>query len=112
MAIHHQAGVRARKASAASATEARGELAAIFASVSDPAAMERLFADLFTRAERHDLILRWRLLKMLHEGMPQRVIAGQLGISLCKITRGSRVLKQPDAVITGILRRVTSPKGK
>ena len=105
MTMHQHTRVREHLKPGQAATEARRELAAVFASVDNPAAMERLFDDLFTRAELHDLILRWRLMKMLQEGIPQRVIADTLGISLCKITRGSRVLKQPDAVVTKLLRR-------
>jgi TrpR family trp operon transcriptional repressor len=91
--------------------EALNELAAVFASVRAPDAMARLFGDMLTHAELHDLILRWRLLKMLDAGVSQRQIAETLGISLCKITRGSRVLKQPDALITTLLRQRTSSKG-
>ena len=93
-------------------TLARRELASLLAAVDDPATLERLFDDLFTRAELHDLVLRWRLLKMLHAGVPQRVIAETLGVSLCKITRGSRVLKHPDAVVTGLLRQAAAAKGE
>ncbi len=93
-------------------TLARRELASLLAAVDDPATLERLFDDLFTRAELHDLVLRWRLLKMLHAGVPQRVIAETLGVSLCKITRGSRVLKQQDAVVTRLLRQVAVDKGE
>ncbi len=105
MAMHQHTRVRAHRTPGQVATETRRELAAVFAAVDNPAAMERLFDDLFTRAELHDLILRWRLMKMLQEGVPQRVIAETLGISLCKITRGSRVLKQPDAIVAKLLRR-------
>ncbi len=91
--------------------EALRELAAVFATVRVPEDMVRLFGDMLTQAERHDLILRWRLLKMLDAGVSQRQIAETLGISLCKITRGSRVLKQPDSVITTLLKQRTSSKG-
>jgi TrpR family trp operon transcriptional repressor len=37
-------------------------------------------------------------MKMLKAGIPQRKIASELGISLCKITRGAKVLKDPGAV--------------
>ena len=104
--------VHSARAHGASETLARLELASLLAAVNDPATLERLFDDLFTRAEMHDLILRWRLLKMLHAGVPQRVIAETLGVSLCKITRGSRVLKQPDAVITKLLRSTAPAKGE
>jgi TrpR family trp operon transcriptional repressor len=111
MTIQHKSKRRPARDGGTPDAEARRQLAELFASVADPATLERLFDELLTRAELHDLVLRWRLLKMLHEGVPQRVIAETLGVSLCKITRGSRVLKQPDAVITGLLRQAASPKG-
>jgi len=78
-------------------------VADLFAGVSDRQEMRRLIDEIFTSAERHDLALRWRLVQQLHAGMPQRRIAAELGISLCKITRGSRILKQPKGVIRGLL---------
>ncbi|MCK7512132.1 MAG: trp operon repressor [Desulfobacterales bacterium] len=38
--------------------------------------------------------MRWQLLKDLHDGMTQRSIAARYHISLCKITRGSKVLRR------------------
>lgn len=112
MTHSRQTGAPAARPAHIPDAETRQELASLFAAVGDPAAMARLFDDLFTRAELHDLILRWRLLKMLHAGVPQRLIAETLGVSLCKITRGSRVLKQPDAVITKLLRQAAPAKGE
>ena len=112
MTHSRQTGAPAARPAHIPDAETRQELVSLFAAVGDPAAMARLFDDLFTRAELHDLILRWRLLKMLHAGVPQRLIAETLGVSLCKITRGSRVLKQPDAVITKLLRQVVPAKGE
>ena len=63
----------------------------------------RLFNDLFTPAELADLTLRWKLLKDLHRGMTQRKIAEKYGISLCKITRGSKVLKKDGSVALKLL---------
>ncbi|MDD3642429.1 MAG: Trp family transcriptional regulator [Candidatus Krumholzibacteria bacterium] len=68
-------------------------LAAAFCSVTDARTMRRLLAEMLTPAEIDDLVLRWRLMEMLEAGSSQRAIAGRLGISLCKITRGSKVLK-------------------
>jgi TrpR family trp operon transcriptional repressor len=65
--------------------------------------LERLFEELFTQGEIEDLSLRWKLLKDLHGGMTQRKIAEKYGISLCKITRGSRILKRPDSVVLRVL---------
>jgi TrpR family trp operon transcriptional repressor len=81
------------------------EVAELFAGVSDRQEMLRLLDEILTPAELRDLALRWRLVQRLHAGVPQRRIAGELGISLCKITRGSRILKQKNGVIRGILER-------
>jgi TrpR family trp operon transcriptional repressor len=58
----------------------------------------QILGEILTRSEITDLTLRWKLMKMLKSGVPQRKIASELGISLCKITRGARVLKDPGAV--------------
>ena len=78
-------------------------VAEVLASVREPRTMARLLEELLTPAERHDLALRWRLLGCLRRGDTQRRIATDLGISLCKITRGSRILKQPGSVSARLL---------
>jgi TrpR family trp operon transcriptional repressor len=72
--------------------------------------MKRLFNEIFTPAEIQDVALRWRLMKMLHKGVPQRQIAEKLGISLCKITRGSKILKMRHSVSKQILDNSTGDK--
>lgn len=79
------------------------EIIDVFAEIADRRTMKRLFAEIFTPAEVKDVALRWRLMTMLHEGIPQREIAHRLGISLCKITRGSRVLKTKHSVSKRVL---------
>lgn len=74
--------------------EALNELAAVLADTHESAAMRDLLEALLTPRERARLALRWRLVCLLTSGMHQRSIARQLGISLCKITRGSRELKR------------------
>jgi TrpR family trp operon transcriptional repressor len=61
------------------------------------------FEDIFTPAELEDISLRWKLLKDLHKGLTQRKIAEKYGISLCKITRGSKILKNKDSLVSRIL---------
>lgn len=78
-------------------------LAEVFAGITDPETMADFFAEIFTPAEIDDLVLRWRLMELLHENMSQRDIASELGISLCKITRGSRVLGSGGSVTETIL---------
>ncbi len=89
-------------------------VARILAGIRDPQKIRRFMNEIMTPAEIHDLGLRWRLLQGLHAGASQRQIAGKLGVSLCKITRGSRILKQPGSVTAMILRkkRVKKSKGK
>ncbi len=65
--------------------------------------LNRFFEDLLTPAELADVALRWKLLKALHQGTTQRKIAETYGISLCKITRGSKVLKNKDSVMLKLL---------
>ncbi len=65
--------------------------------------MKKLLTELFTPSEIKDITLRWQLLKMLAEGISQREIASTLGISLCKITRGSKILKDENSILNIIL---------
>lgn len=59
--------------------------------------------EILTQAELIDLSKRWRILKMLNEGHTQRDIAKSLNVSLCKITRGSQIINDKNAVCTKYL---------
>jgi TrpR family transcriptional regulator, trp operon repressor len=83
-----------------------GNITAVLARISDETLMRRFCEEILTPAERRTLGLRWRLLEMLSEGVPQRTIAASLGVSLCKITRGSRILKRKDSAV----RRILAPR--
>lgn len=85
------------------------ELLNVISGIKDTDELELLFEDLFTPAEIDDLTLRWKLLKDLHRGIPQRKIAEKYRISLCKITRGSKVLKKKDGVVDKILNQIEDP---
>ncbi len=80
------------------------ELSAALASVNEQGDMLEFLGELHTPAELKDMALRWRLLKMLHQGYPQRAIAQKLKISLCKITRGSRLLKSRNSITKELIR--------
>jgi len=75
-------------------TDNLGEMAATLASTDDPALIEAFLNSLLTKAEVDEIAKRWALVKRIAEGVPQRTIASELGLSLCKITRGSRELKK------------------
>ena len=74
----------------------------IFCSVSNRNEMIKLMNELLTKSEISDLTLRWNLLCMLSEGLSQREIASKLGVSLCKITRGAKILKDDKGVVKKI----------
>ncbi len=78
----------------------------IVLSIKDTDELNLLFEDLLTPAELADVSLRWKLLKALHQGTTQRKIAETYGISLCKITRGSKVLKNKDSVMLKMLNKL------
>lgn len=71
----------------------------------DAALIENFFYSLFTPAEADEMAKRWALVKELAQGIPQRRIADDLGLSLCKITRGSRELKKVDSSFKIMLER-------
>jgi TrpR family trp operon transcriptional repressor len=73
------------------------ELAEALARADDTALIEAFLRCLLTPAETADIAARWALVKDLDAKVPQREIAKNLGISLCKITRGSRELKKPNS---------------
>jgi TrpR family trp operon transcriptional repressor len=77
--------------------QALRELSDLISSL-DSDSIQDLFQEIFTKAELDDLSLRWLLMKKLKTGIPQRKIAEELHISLCKITRGSKLLKKPDGL--------------
>ena len=81
------------------------DLLEVFAATSDTDELNLLFEDLLTPAEREDLCLRWKLMKDLHQGETQRSIAGKYGISLCKITRGSKILKNKNSAVLKVLEK-------
>jgi TrpR family trp operon transcriptional repressor len=70
------------------------EISSVLCEICDPEEMTEFLKEILTPAECKDLSLRWRLMQMLSEGTTQRKIAAELGISLCKITRGAKILKK------------------
>ncbi|MBR2281841.1 MAG: transcriptional regulator [Spirochaetales bacterium] len=84
-------------------TDNLSEIIEIFSDTTDKREMRRLFEDVFTEAERTDIAKRWYIFKELYKGTPQRKIAKEMEVSLCKITRGSKTLKKDDSVIKKVL---------
>jgi Trp operon repressor len=55
--------------------------------------MDDLINGLLTPSEIEEVVFRWRLVRLLLKGHTQRAISDELGVSLGKISRGSRLLK-------------------
>lgn len=66
--------------------------------------ISRFLHELLTRDEADALTRRWRILQMLHTGHTQREIVKKLGVSLCKVTRGAKILKKPHTIAGKILK--------
>jgi TrpR family trp operon transcriptional repressor len=79
------------------------ELSRALSNTADSGLIEAFLRRLLTPAEIADIAGRWALVKALEQKIPQRDIAKNLGVSLCKITRGSRELKNPDSAFQRIL---------
>ena len=79
------------------------EMSRTLASTNDPVLIEGFLYSLFTKAEADEIAKRWALVKRIAEGVPQRAIAAELGLSLCKITRGSRELKKEHSAFREML---------
>jgi TrpR family trp operon transcriptional repressor len=69
------------------------------------AEVECFFKELLTKSEIETLSKRWRILEMLNQGYTQREIAKDLQVSLCKVTRGAKILKDKDSILAKFLIR-------
>lgn len=77
----------------------------VLCQIRNPQEMRQFLTEILTPAEFHDLAMRWELMQRLSEGFPQRKIAADLRISLCKITRGSKILKNPNSISNQYLKK-------
>lgn len=77
--------------------EAFDELCGALAEADDPALIAQFLECLLTPTELAEVRSRWALVRKIDSGMTQREIARTMGLSLCKITRGSRELKKENS---------------
>ena len=80
-------------------------LAKAIMSLESASEAESFLREMLTPCELHDIVLRWQLMEHLAAGGTQRAIAEKLGISLCKITRGARLLKSRKSVVARLVRK-------
>jgi len=81
------------------------ELADVLAGVTETHDMQRLMQELLTPKELEDIGRRWQILKDLYAGISQREIAERHKMSLCKVTRGSKVLQSPGSVCKAMIEK-------
>jgi len=74
-------------------------------SVRDTDEMVEFLKEILTENEIRNLVIRWDLMNRLYDGTPQRTIAADLGISLCRITRGARILRSGGSVTEKLLKK-------
>lgn len=87
------------------------EVCALLAGTDDAALIQDFFCCLFTPSELQDMVKRWLLVKEIDRGTTQREIARMFGMSLCKITRGSKELKKEDSAFRAMLERAALLEG-
>ena len=75
----------------------------LLCSITDKDEMSSLLDDLLTQKEHVDIIQRYLLMDDLYKGISQRDIASKRKMSLCKITRGSRMLKKKNGYMKKLL---------
>ncbi|MCL2792382.1 MAG: trp operon repressor [Spirochaetaceae bacterium] len=73
------------------------QLSKALASTEDDALILGFLHSILTPNEISEVASRWALVMKIYEGNSQRKIANELGLSLCKITRGSKELKKKDS---------------
>ena len=73
------------------------ELADMLARTPGKDRIKRILTELHTKTELSEMSKRYFIMKELARGVPQRRIASEMEVSLCNITRGSRVLKDPES---------------
>ena len=81
------------------------EVATLFLSIKNTALMLEFLEDILTPVEFEAIALRWQIIKQLAAGVDQRSIAGNLGVSIGTITRGSRELRNPSGGFISMLKR-------
>ncbi len=88
------------------------EISEVLAKIKDKNHIEEFFQSILTESEIDEISSRWELVKLLDDGLSQRKISEELGVSLCKITRGSKELKQIDSAFKRMVHKYKKQKKK
>lgn len=85
------------------------ELYELFCAIDDPKEAQLLLQDLLTPQELESLAERWQEIQLLAKGVTQREVAEKLGISISKVTRGSRALQYGSGGFRHFLKKLKKP---
>lgn len=79
------------------------EISKLVKNIDTEAEITAFLRELLTESEIQTLTKRWRILEMLKEGCTQREIAKELQVSLCKVTRGAKIMKDKKSILAKYL---------
>jgi TrpR family trp operon transcriptional repressor len=79
------------------------EISKLVKNIDTEAEITAFLRELLTESEIETLTKRWRILEMLKEGCTQREIAKELQVSLCKVTRGAKIMKDKKSILAKYL---------
>lgn len=82
---------------------ALSELSSALSLINDKNLIEEFLSCILTKSEINEVTSRWTLVRRIKSGQTQRSIANELGLSLCKITRGSKELKKEDSAFNTVI---------
>ena len=75
------------------------EISKIIKNIKSETEVQNFLLELLTESEVETLSKRWHIVKLLNTGKTQREIAKELNVSLCKVTRGAKILKNKNSVV-------------
>lgn len=75
------------------------EIAKIIKSLNNDKEILAFFNEIMTNTELETLSKRWQIIKLLLKNTTQRKIAQDLNVSLCKVTKGAKILKSENSTV-------------
>ena len=79
------------------------EISKLVKNIDTEAEITTFLKELLTESEIETLSKRWQILEMLKKGCTQREIAKELQVSLCKVTRGAKIMKDKKSILAKYL---------
>jgi TrpR family trp operon transcriptional repressor len=88
--------------------EYKKELVDVFSKLSgDKKFIAEFLVDILTPAEFETIALRWQIVKKLDKGETHREVAGDLGLGISTVTRGSRELRNKNGGFHLMLKKLS-----